>query len=214
MGFTIKLLLCITFGYFIGCVNPAYILGRLRGFDIRTQGSGNAGATNAMILFGKPVGFCIAVVDVLKASVAWWTATAILPQLECIGPVAATACIFGHMFPVTMGFRGGKGFACLLGTALAYDPKALVTIISFALVTALLTRYLFIASSSTAVALPLYYWLKTSLITGTLILMLPIIPIWMKHRENFRRMREGREPRFSALWNKEKEQARIAAIEK
>ena len=145
--FSVKFILCLTFSYLLGCINPAYILGRLKGIDIRNHGSGNAGATNAMIVFSRPVGFAIGVLDALKAAVSWWVAAAVLRDFPIAGPACAVACSFGHMFPVTMGFRGGKGFACLLGTALAYDPKALFTLIFFAFFTALLSRYLCVATT-------------------------------------------------------------------
>ena len=211
--FSVKFILCLTFSYLLGCINPAYILGRLKGIDIRNHGSGNAGATNAMIVFSRPVGFAIGVLDALKAAVSWWVSAAVLRDFPIAGPACAVACSFGHMFPVTMGFRGGKGFACLLGTALAYDPKALFTLIFFAFFTALLSRYLCVATTSSAVAFPLYYWIRTAFMPGALVLALPAIPIFLKHIENFRRIRKKTEAHFSALWNKQKEMDRIAAIE-
>ena len=72
-----KILLCILFGYLVGCINPTYIIGRLRGIDVRKHGSGNAGASNALILMGKYIGIFSALFDIFKAAGVMWLAPVI-----------------------------------------------------------------------------------------------------------------------------------------
>lgn len=106
-------LLCVCIGYCVGIINPSYILSRMKGFDIREKGSGNAGASNATLVFGKGVGILCALFDIFKAYIANRVSISLYPQLKEAGIITGSACIIGHMFPVTMNFRGGKGLACL-----------------------------------------------------------------------------------------------------
>lgn len=213
MKTAIHILCCIAAGYFLGCINPAYIFGRLKGYDIRKQGSGNAGASNAAMMMGKATGFIVAVLDILKTALAWWIAELIFPVNRLLAPIAAVACVFGHMYPVTMGFRGGKGLACLGGIVLAYDPKSLLILLGVAFAVAVITNYLCIATSVMAVVVPLYIGYFSGSIAMAFVLLIPAIPIIMKHRINFRRIKERKELRFSALWNKKEELARIGIME-
>lgn len=200
-------------GYFLGSVNPAYIFGKIRGYDIRTQGSGNAGASNAVMTMGKTAGAMVAVLDILKTSLSWWLAELIFPVNRLLAPTAAVACVFGHLYPVTMGFRGGKGLACLGGIALAYDPKTFVILLAVALGVTFIINYICITTSIMSAVVPIYIGIAEASSEIALILLLPCIPIILKHRVNFRRIREGKELHFSALWNRKEELARIGIIE-
>lgn len=208
-AFIIQIFCIVIIGYLFGCLNPAYAIGLLKGYDIRTQGSGNAGASNVVILVGKGAGLFVALFDIFKAAVSWKLAEHLFPLLAFAGPLAGVACIMGHMFPVTMHFHGGKGLACLGGVVLAYDPKALLVLLCVALAISVITNYLAITTSTMGFLFPVYYWLKCKYIIGTFILLIPALPIVYRHRENFRRMAEGKELRFSYLWNKEKEIERL-----
>ena len=106
-------------GYAIGNLNPAYVMGLRRGYDIRKKGSGNAGATNLMILEGKKAGAFVMCFDISKAAVSVGLARRIFAQSKFAGEAAGAACILGHMYPALMRFRGGKGLACLGGVILA-----------------------------------------------------------------------------------------------
>lgn len=213
MNTAIHVLFCIAAGYFLGCINPAYIFGRLRGYDIRKQGSGNAGASNAAMMMGKRTGVIVAVLDILKTALSWWAAELVFPINRLLAPIAAVSCVFGHMYPVTMGFHGGKGLACLGGIVLAYSPKALLILFCVALAIAVITNYLCITTSVMAIVVPVYIGCVRGSLAVALILLIPAIPIIMKHRVNFRRIKEKKELRFSALWNKKEELARIGIIE-
>ncbi len=109
-------------GYLIGCINPAFFLARIRGYDIREHGSGNAGASNVIITMGKGIGLLVAFVDVFKAFLAVELAMLAFPDDSLLaGFCSATFVILGNIFPFYMGFKGGKGFASLGGSVLAID---------------------------------------------------------------------------------------------
>ena len=113
--------------YLLGCLVGSLVIGAVRGVDIRTLGSGNAGATNALRTQGKAVGLTVLVIDLVKG----WLATAILAHLTLpliapadaameawSVPVCALAVMLGHIYPACFGFRGGKGVATLVGVLL------------------------------------------------------------------------------------------------
>ena len=126
----LKLFFCALVGYLVGSVNPSYIIGRLRGFDIRQKGSGNAGASNAVIVMGKWVGVSSALFDILKAAGVVWLAPVLARNVPFAAEVAGVSCIFGHVFPAYMRFRGGKGVACLGGLLLAVDFRLLLILLA------------------------------------------------------------------------------------
>ena len=204
-----KLAVCILLGYLIGCVSPSYLIGKLRGYDVRRSGSGNAGASNTVIMAGKFLGFIVALLDILKAAGSWWLCAALFPELAAAGPLAGVSCLLGHLFPIFLHFRGGKGLACLGGLALATSPKTLLILFGVALLIAVLTNYVCVVTVTMSAVVPVYYWFLTGFLLGALILAVPVVPIFLKHLINFRRIREGKELRLSYVFNKQKELDRI-----
>lgn len=106
---------CFLLGYFVGTINPSYFLGRIKGVDIRKKGSGNAGGSNALILFGKTAGVLCSLFDIFKAFLMIRLTEHLFPDFPLAFPLTACAVILGHIFPFYMKFRGGKGLACLGG---------------------------------------------------------------------------------------------------
>lgn len=200
---------CLLLGYLLGSVSPAYWIGAHRGYDVRQDGSGNAGASNTVILAGKGAGFLVALLDILKAAASWWICQALFPQLKLAGILGGVACMLGHMFSIFLHFQGGKGLACLGGVVLAYDPKAMLILLAVALVIGIVTNYVCIATVTMSWIFPLYYGRMTAFWLGALILAVPAVPILCKHLENFRRIRRGEELRLSYLWKKDEELKRI-----
>ena len=210
MGSTLRaIIVSILVGYTLGCISPSYMIGKLHGYDIREEGTGNAGASNTVIMAGKLAGLLVALLDILKAAAAWWICKALFRDFMLAGPVAGVAATFGHMFPVQMHFLGGKGLACMGGVILAYHPRTLLLLFGVALIIGILTRYVAIVTVSMSVIWPLYYGLTTAFWMGAAVLALPAIPIFCKHIPNFQRMRTGEELRLSFLWNREAELVRI-----
>ena len=124
----IKYILCALLGYFAGCFSPSYLLSRRRGFDIRTFGSGNAGATNMMLAAGLKPGLIVMALDVSKAFAVTLPLRLLLPPL--CAALAGLLCVLGHIFPVFLRFRGGKGTACLCGTVLGLTPELVLPLLA------------------------------------------------------------------------------------
>lgn len=204
-----KILVCLLIGYLLGSISPSFLIVRRRGYDVRESGSGNAGASNTVILAGKLAGLLVALLDILKAAAAWWICEALFPAFALAGILGGVGALFGHMFPVWLHFRGGRGLACLGGVALAYDPKVLLLMLGIAILIGIVTNYVCIVTVSMSVIFPLYFWLVTGFALGALVLAIPAVPIFCKHLVNFRRIRTEDELRLSYLWKKEEELARI-----
>ena len=206
---TAAIILSILIGYLLGNFSPAYLFGKTKGYDIREEGSGNVGATNAFILVGKWAFFVTAGLDILKSFVAWKLCQFLFPDLVVAGPLAGVSCVVGHMYPVFLGYKGGKGLASLGGIVLAWEWKWFLFLLSTAIVIAFVTRYVCLVAPTMSVVIPACYYWQTGILASAVILSVPIIPIFIKHWENFVRMAEGKEMRTSFIWNKEAELKRI-----
>ena len=226
----LKILLCFLFGYLIGGINPAYVIGRLRGIDIRKKGSKNAGASNAVILLGKTVGVAIALFDIGKAAASFWLAPVIFNQfggLPLAAEIAGVGAIIGHIFPVYMKFRGGKGTACLGGVLLAIDWRLFLIALFTEILLVVATDYLCLLPITIAIAIPVIYglcgeqgngWLlnATGGWWGAAVLSVASAVILIMNIKNIRRIIHGTEMHLSYAWSKNKpaEIERIQANEK
>lgn len=202
-------LACVAAGYFTGCINPAFIIGRIKGYDVRSSGSKNAGASNTVIMAGKLAGVLVALLDIFKAALSWRLCQALFPQFALAGILGGVACILGHMFPVFLHFRGGKGLACIGGVVLAYDPATFLIMLAITCVIGFATNYIAIATVSIAAIWPVYYGVTTGFWAGAAVLAVPFVPILLRHMTNFRRIRAGEELRLNFLWKKDSELERI-----
>ena len=140
-------LLCLAVGYAFGLIQSAYIFGKLKGVDIRTVGSGNAGSTNALRAFGTKAGFTVLFCDAFKTMAAIWlmrlTIGRMMPdELSLIIYYTAAGVILGHNFPFYLNFKGGKGMAATLGLILSLSPFwFFVTMFSLFVIIFLTTHY-------------------------------------------------------------------------
>lgn len=180
-------------GYLLGSLSFAVLLVRWKtGKDIRSEGSGNAGATNVLRAHGKPLAAIVALADVGKGAAA-----VLLMRLATADPryaaAAGVAAVLGHVFPIFYGFRGGKGVATALGAFLVLCPTAmLVDLGVFTLVVAL-TRYVSLASCLAIVLLPplagIFHAPRPAIAAAAVV---AVIVVW-KHRENLERLAKGEE---------------------
>ncbi len=205
----LKAFACILLGYLLGNFSPAYLFGKLKGYDIREEGSGNVGATNVFLLVGKYAFFMTAILDILKAFASWKICQLLFPDMVTAGPLDGAACIVGHLYPVFLRFKGGKGLASMGGVVLAWSWKWFLMLLAAAIIIAFTTRYVCLAAPTMSLVFPTCFCWQTHLLASTLILLIPSIPIFYKHWENFVRIREGTEMRTSFIWNKEAELKRI-----
>ena len=196
--------------YLLGSVIGSLLLGRLRGVDIRTQGSGNAGGTNALRTQGWGFALGVVVVDVGKALLAvGWLPTLDLPGIG-IDPAVdrdwllvscATAVVIGHVYPVWYEFRGGKGAATLIGAIAVVAPMALVPVIAVWLLTVMLTGFVGLGTMLGTATLPIYFALTAPARLPFIVFGVVIATfIVFTHRSNIARMRAGNENRARRLW--------------
>ncbi len=185
-------ILIFLIGYLIGCPNTALALAKLKKVDMRSGGSGNPGASNAMILMGWKAGIIVALCDIGKGLAAVLLCRALFPWAQFAAAVGGVGCVLGHMFPFYLRFKGGKGFASYLGMTLALNWKlALILFAAIALVT-LITDYIVVGTLTTIISLPLYYAVSSAFIVA-LILAVASAVIVYKHRENLVRIYKGTE---------------------
>ena len=201
-------LLSAVMGYLVGTINPAFILAKLHGFDIREKGSRNAGASNALLLFGKARGILCAVFDIAKAAFIIWLTGHIFDPINTFA-VTAAACILGHIFPFYMRFKGGKGLACIAGMVLAYDLKVFAVMLAAELIIALATGYICFVPITASIAFPVVYGVMDRDILGALLLAAVAVVVFCKHLVNLKRISKGREARLSYLWSRDQETARL-----
>ncbi len=184
-------------GYLLGCINTGAILARRRGFDIRKKGSGNAGASNALLTMGRGAAVCTAAVDILKALIPVLLLKYVIHSPAAHLHVAAgAAVIMGHMYPFWMQFRGGKGFASLLGLSLGLDWRCFLICVGFVGLYLLTLRYIALASMTCAVVLPVWHWFTVKDLPETLILAGVGAVMLFRHRENIRGILNGTEIKF------------------
>jgi acyl phosphate:glycerol-3-phosphate acyltransferase len=202
------ILLIAVVAYLFGSIPAGYLLVRVfRNQDIRAVGSGNIGATNVMRSGGKGLGAATFLLDMLKGCAAVWLggvlAAALIPQwpLRDAQALAAISAVFGHMFPIWLHFRGGKGVATGFGVFLVAAPlAALAAITVFALVL-LITRYVSLASIIGTASFPIFAWFLVHgdkpafFLAAQVIVALLII---VKHRQNVHRLLTGSENRIGA----------------
>lgn len=200
---------CALLGYLMGSFSPAYFLSMIKGFDIRERGSKNAGATNVFLLMGKARGAVCMIIDICKAYFSVKLARLLFPWFAPAFAVTATACVVGHSFPFYMGFRGGKGTACLGGILLAYNFRLAMVFLAAEVLIALLTQYLCAVPITASIGFCLVYGLRERELLGCLILAVLAGVVFFRHLENLDRIRQGTEVRIRFLWEPGEELERV-----
>ena len=194
-------LLTLPIAYLLGSIPFGYLLVRfVRHQDIRQVGSGNIGATNVLRSGAKGLGIATLLLDLLKGFAAVMLARHLAPADFDLAVGAAVAAVLGHVFPVWLRFRGGKGVATALGVFLALVPMAALIALGVFLAIVLLSRYVSLASIIAAAVMPvagiaLAPTRSPVVVGGFLFLALLIIA---KHHANIRRLLAGTENRFGS----------------
>ena len=181
-------LLAALLGYFLGCSNMAYWLGMIKKVDIRNNGSGNLGASNATVLLGWKAGIVVAVHDIGKAVLAVVLAKLLFPGLEAVGAAAGVACVLGHIFPFYLKFKGGKGLASFWGLILALNWKVALAMLLLGVVLTVVTDFISVAALSISVTAPVGIWFLEGGILVPLILFIATAVMIFKHIENIQRI--------------------------
>ena len=201
----IALALIVT-AYLLGSLSGSLLLGRLRGVDIRTQGSGNAGGTNALRTQGWKFALGVVLIDVGKGALAAWLALRFGPvqgplSAPALGYASAFAATLGHVWPLWHGFRGGKGVGTLLGGLLVLWPAAVPWLLSAWIVVLVATGYVGLASViAVACVVPLAWFTGTEVDNARrLFACAAALLVLFTHRGNLQRLRAGSESRFERI---------------
>jgi len=208
------IVLIVIAAYLLGSIPTGYLLVRLfRKQDIRSLGSGNIGATNVLRTGGKGLGAATFLLDMLKGCLAVWLGTVLwysmvvlnyaVPSLPLrdFQAVAALCCVLGHMFPVWLRFKGGKGVATGFGVFLVAAPTAALAAISVFILVLAVSRYVSLASILGSLFFPVFAWFfihgerPVFFVCVQSIVALLII---VKHHQNIIRLFAGTENRFGA----------------
>ena len=194
-------LISIPLAYLLGSIPFGYLLVKIfRKQDIRATGSGNIGATNVARSGAKGLGIATLLLDLGKAFLAVKIAQHLAPGNYDIAVAAAVAAILGHVYPVWLGFRGGKGVASALGVFLALTWPSALAILGVFIVVVAITRYVSLASIIAAAVFPIFgFWFvpyRTPIVIAGF-LLIPLIII-AKHHQNIRRLLSGTESRFGS----------------
>jgi glycerol-3-phosphate acyltransferase PlsY len=194
--------------YFLGSMPWGYLAGKINGVDLRREGSGNTGATNALRVLGKKWGYLVFALDALKGVLAVKWSMDLAVYLDATGQekiyagvVAAIFVMVGHSYPVWLRFQGGKGIATAAGVMLALFP---LPVFGFGLLVWVglfyTTRYVSVASLGAAISLPTSAGVLWSLglcdpVRFVIALTMCVLAVW-RHKSNIERLLAGTEKRF------------------
>ena len=206
--------------YLLGSIPFGYLVAKAKGIDIRSVGSGNIGATNAMRVLGKPAGIFVLLMDaakgymacVLGAFISHWASDldyfddGFWVLLKRFMLVAGIFAVLGHNYTCWLKFKGGKGIATTAGVYLALAPWALLVALVVFILALLLTKYVSVGSIAAAIALPITVWVMTpnNLFLCLVTTALGFLAVW-KHKGNIQRLMAGTENR---LGKKQPEEAK------
>lgn len=198
-------ILLVLSAYLLGSLSGSLLLGRVRGVDIRTLGSGNAGGTNALRTQGWTFAIGTALVDVGKGALAAWIALRFSPPAQAWLPYAAAlAAVAGHVWPLWHGFRGGKGAATLIGGLLVLWPVAALVLVLAWLLVLSIGGYVGLSTVVAAWMLPVLALATREDAVRVAFVLAAALFISYTHRGNLARLRAGTESRFerARLWRR------------
>ena len=190
------ILLTTVLPFLFGSIPFGYVVGKLKGVDVRQHGSGNIGATNVSRVLGKKYGALVLLLDALKGALPVLTVKLLgLPEEYQV--LSGLFAVLGHCFSPFLKFRGGKGVATGLGAFIVISPK--ITLLAFFIFLAvfLLTRYVSLSSITAALSYPLLYrFLEKPSELSFILVSLTALVIVGKHHSNIRRLLKGEEKKY------------------
>ncbi len=194
----------IVVSYILGATPSGFLVGKARGIDVRTAGSGNIGATNVMRVLGRGAGITVFVADGLKGFIAarWLPLLALVlfpsptTPAEYLAVAGGAAAIVGHIYTFWLHFKGGKGVATTAGVVMAWAPAACLTALATWIFLVALTRFVSVGSIAAAIVLPFAVWGWGGGPTMTGVMTCVSILAIYKHKGNIQRLLKGEESRI------------------
>ncbi len=182
--------------YLLGAIPFGLLIGKLAGVDVRNAGSRNIGATNVSRLLGKKLGLFTLVCDVAKGYLPMLVASWLLTEggaKPCMVALCGVMAVVGHMFPVYLRFKGGKGVATGLGVFLFLSPLAIVISLAVFVAAVYFTGFVSVGSLLSSALIPLWIFLFDGEVVAVLAATGVALLIWIKHHENIARLLRGEE---------------------
>ena len=181
-------------GYLLGCVNPAYVLGRLHGFDIRTKGSFSAGASNAKITMGWWAFFVVLVYDLCKAALAVFIVGRLFPDVYPAKVLTGCCAVLGHCYPFYLNWKGGKGFASYIGLMASLDIIYTAGCSAVCLLVSFIANWIVAGTLVNILSFPVYMavFRKADWLSVLFISLASLLILW-KHRVNFVKLAHHKE---------------------
>ncbi len=183
----------IIIGYLLGSLSPTYMFSIIKNIDIRKSGTGNLGATNAMLTLGKKFGFLVMVFDIAKAFIPVLIFKLLYPGQDALCLTVGLATVIGHVFPFYLHFKGGKGVATFAGLVLAYNPIMFLILILTGLFFIFCFNYFFALPVSVSVLFPVFVGFYSKDVICTILAAAVGLIIILKHLKNFKRISDGTE---------------------
>ena len=187
---------CLIFGYLFGCISPAALIARIKKVDLRTEGTGNMGATNVGLVIGRNEGIFVMLFDILKAFLAVRLAAWLFPRLAVAKLVAGMGAIVGHVFPFYMNFKGGKGLAAFGGMVLAYDPSIFWNLLTLGFILCFIVNYSYALPMSAGALFPILAGWKVRSLAVFLAAAVPSVVVIIKHWSNIGKAMRGEDNKF------------------
>lgn len=187
--------------FLAGSIPVGYLVGKAKGVDVRSAGSGNTGATNLCRTLGKKAGLITLVGDIFKGALAVVICGTFIPSSTAIDPqvirgTIGLAAVFGHCFSPFLGFKGGKGVAASLGAFLVVAPLQVTAATACFFLVFLATRYVSLGSIASAVAFPVFLYLFPPAKDLFLVGLAAGLLVIYRHSANIKRLLAGTENRF------------------
>ncbi len=188
----------IAVSYLMGTLSMAYFLGEIKGKDVRSAGSRNLGASNTMIVLGWPSAILVGAHDIAKAFIAVYLARHLSMyffghEMTLIGVIAGVACVFGHIYPFYLKFKGGKGLAAYVGMSFALHwTLGLLACVLIAICT-LVTRYIVIGTTATILLVPVATGILYKSYAIPFVMLVATAVMLYKHKGNYVRLYKGTE---------------------
>ena len=183
-------------GYFLGCLSPTYLFSVIKNIDMRKSGTGNLGATNAMLTLGKKFGVAVMIFDIAKAFIPVLIYRLLYPNDHVLILTVGLCTVVGHVFPFYLKFKGGKGVATLAGIVLAYNPFLFLILLLSGLFCVFCFNYFFALPISASLLFPVLVGLYTKSFLPTVLAAAIGFTVIFKHSRNFRRIFDGTEIKF------------------
>ena len=190
---SVKFVILLLIAYMLGNISPSTILAKAKGIDIKKAGSGNAGTTNALRVLGAKAAVITLVIDIGKGFLAVSIAGMFLNPMQV--SFCALAVFLGHVWPLLLKFKGGKGVATAFGALLALNWQLALICLGIVVLVVLVTRMVSLGSVTAAIAFPfLAYFMEKEFLTAGICMALILI---FKHRANIARILSGNESKLS-----------------